>query len=500
MAYQLGPPGRWTRRAAVQLFLALLLCWNASQCFAFSRETFAEGSWRNALSTNRSIAGPQQRRLMAGWLVKKVFFVKTPDMLLTERARVARGMAAGSDYSARYLYGIIFVAGKHTAELPSTIDTTMEDIMIAFFRLFNVETLNFPHQWYAINSSLERAYTHAMQAAMRQHVAEQNDYNEDPDREKPLELSVPELTWMVGQQLRDIHWLFDGNTFHQRGSPVVPEVLTDRHLGFLRSLPYNVLRVAHGIMREEPTASVAFLIEELKKRGITTITKFLNQTNFLDLLMMTSVVDETFTQIDIINEYVKNWKVFRDGKISPPSIPLGNGREKLLETLQSKKTDKNQYPKCPTMKCYVESVWAARAEHPVDSDKNQQQQEEEEEKKPKTANFNELMVKKTDSNALKVVAIGNTGHDEYPKSGGVRKKLMRFFRLNEFEALVNGLKMWHEREGADIALGLGDFLRSPGMLSVSDSSYIQKWEDIFVKVRPQISPYYRKWNMEVIRS
>ncbi|CDJ30066.1 serine/threonine protein phosphatase, putative [Eimeria mitis] len=52
------------------------------------------------------------------------------------------------------------------------------------------------------------------------------------------------------------------------------------------------------------------------------------------------------------------------------------------------------------------------------------------------------------------------------------------------------MKLWHEQESVDIALGLGDFLQPPGMLSVKDPGLKEKWHDIFIKDAGLNIPWY----------
>lgn len=426
--------------------------------------------------------GLSPRRLMVGWTIRKFFINKTPEALLGERAKSLRFMAPGCDYGLQFLYSAILVAGKHTAAHSALIDTSVEDILVAFFRLMDLGSSRFPLQWYAIETALKRSHTRAIQAALRRQQAEQQDYDSDPDRERQLELTVPEYTWFLGQQTRDVEWFFDGNTFHKRGAPSIPEKLTDHDLGFLKSLPFNVLRVARGIKRAEPSKTVSHLLDELAQRGVTTVNDFFLKTNFLDLLFSTNVIDETFLQLDILSEYIANWEAFKAKKLLPPSIPLGTGQANLLETLMSKKSAKEKYPKCPTLKCYVESVWSQRAEHPIDKE-DKRREKGEKKKEPSSEPFAELQIKKTTANSLKLVAIGNTGHDTYRKSKDLWSRFKKIMRANEFEATVEAMKQWHQREGVDIALGLGDFLKAPGIFSVRDPDYKTKWHDVFVRVR-----------------
>ena len=427
--------------------------------------------------------GLTPRRLLIGWTLRKFFFVKTPETLLAERARSLRAMAPGCDYGLQFLYSAVMVAGKHTAARSALIDTSMEDIMVAFFRMGGFESNRFPLQWYAIETALLRSHARAIQMALRRQQAEQQDYENDPDREKPLDLTVPEYVWMLGQQSRDAEWFFDGSTFHKRGDYSIPEKLTDRDIGFMKSLPFNIIRVARGIERETPTKTVAHLIEELRQRGVTTLNDIFVKTNFLDLVFSTGVMDEMLLQADILSEYISNWEAFKANELTPPSIPLGSGLPDLLKTLTSKKTTKEKYPKCPTMGCYVDSVWTQRAEHPIDKEDKQKDPNEEKKKDHSSESFTELLIKKTTANSLKVVAIGNTGQAKYDKTRGFWNRLKGALKLNELEETVQAMKSWHEREGVDIALGLGDFLKPPGMLSVRERGLKEKWRDIFVEVR-----------------
>lgn len=482
MAAPERPP--WRRRLLILPLSAFCLfffftCLIAIQAYA----SLYRPSAFPAFSSERPGLSP--RRLLVAWTVRKFFLVNTPETLLAERAKSLRVMAPGCDYGLQFLYSAVLVAGKHTPARSALIDTSVEDIIVAFFRIANLDKGSFPLKWYALENALKRSHTRAIQTAMRRQQAEQQDYENDPDREKPLDLSVPEYTWMVGQQARDSEWYYDGNTFHKRGDFVIPEKLTEHDLGFMKSLPFNVLRVAKGIERENPKASVAHLIKELEHRDVRTANDFFLKTNFLDILVSTNVIDETFLQIDIISEYVKNWEAFKAKEVIPPSIPLGAGYPDLLKTLLSKKSAKEKYPKCPTMKCYVESVWTQRSEHPIDKEDKQKQKEQEEEKKKEQPSepFAELMVKKKTSNALKIIAIGNTGHDTYRKTKGFWGALKRFTKVNELERTVEAMRQWHQREVADIALGLGDFLRLPGITSVREQEYKTKWHDVFVGVR-----------------
>lgn len=430
-----------------------------------------------------SSPGHTPRRLLVGWTIKKFFLAKTPETLLTDRTRTLRSMSPGCDYGLQFLYSAVLSAGKHTAARSSLIDTSVEDIMVAFFRLAEIEKAVFPLQWYAIENALNRSHQRAIQTALRRQSALEQDYDSDPEREKPLDLTVPEYTWLLGQQVRETDWFFDGNTFHKRGgASSVPEKLTDHDLGFMKSLPFNVLRIARGIQRQEPTKTVAHLISELAQRGVKTGTDFLLKTNFLDLLFSTSVIDETFLQLDILSEYISNWEDFKTGDILPPSIPLGTEQVNLLETLMSKKSTREKYPKCPTMKCYVESVWSARAEHPIDREAKQNE-EEDPKKKPSSEPFAQVEIRKTTANSLKLVVIGNTGREKYLKPKGLWGGVRNLLKMNEFVSTVQAMKEWHQRESVDIALGLGDFLNGRGLLSVRDPDLKTKWHDVFVEVR-----------------
>ncbi|KAL8275986.1 hypothetical protein Esti_000102 [Eimeria stiedai] len=399
-------------------------------------------------------------------------------------------MAPGCDYGLQFLYSAVLVAGKHTAARSSLIDTSMEDIMVAFFRLAQLDKVVFPLQWYALENALKRSHERTIQTMLRRQQAEQQDYENDPDREKPLELTVPEYTWMLGQQTRDVEWYYDGSTFHRRGAVTIPARLTEHDLGFMKSLPFNVLRVARGITREEPTKTVEHLIGELAQRGVTSAGDFFLKTNFLDLVFSTSVIEEMYLQLDIISEYIKNWEAYKSGEFAPPSIPLGGGQGNLLETLMSKKSAKEKYPKCPTMKCYVESIWTQRTEHPIDKESDRQQEQEEEKKPPPSEPFAVLQIRKTTANSLKMVAIGNTGHDTYKKTTGFWGRLKRWVKMNEFEATVEAMKKWHQQEHVDVALGLGDFLAAPGITSVRNEAFKTKWHDVFVKEAGLDIPWY----------
>ncbi|KAL8428306.1 hypothetical protein ACSSS7_007317 [Eimeria intestinalis] len=486
----IGSPPRWRWSPPLRVRWLMLIL-QAAFVFSF----ISSASCRAAFGGGSAFAegpGMRPRRLVVGWTIRKFFLVNTPETLLGERARSLRVMAPGCDYGLQFLYSAVLVAGKHTAARSSLIDTSMEDIMVAFFRLAQLDKVMFPLQWYAIENALNRSHERAIQTMLRRQQAEQQDYENDPDREKPLELTVPEYTWLLGQQHREVEWYFDGNTFHRRGGAVsVPERLTELDLGFMKSLPFNVLRVARGIARKEPTKTVAHLIKELAQRGVTSASDFFLKTNFLDLMFSTSVIEEMYLQLDIISEYIKNWEAYKSGEFSPPLIPLGGGQGNLLETLMSKKSSKEKYPKCPTMKCYVESIWTQRAEHPIDKEANREQQEQEQEKKPPPSEpFAVLQIKKTTANSLKMVAIGNTGHDTYKKTTGFLGRLRRWMKMNEFEATVEAMKNWHEKEHVDVALGLGNFLAPPGMISVRDDAFKTKWHDVFVKEGGLDIPWY----------
>ncbi|KAL8427582.1 hypothetical protein Efla_005757 [Eimeria flavescens] len=489
-----GSPSRgwWPQRGAALTVFSLLLV-------AFILSAVNQASCRAAVGGGGSALaegpGLRSRRLLVGWTIRKFFIVKTPETVLADRAKSLRFMAPGCDYGLQFLYSAVMVAGKHTAERSSLIDTSFEDVIVAFFRVAKLEKFVFPLQWYAIENALKRSHERAIQTALRRQQAEQQDYESDPDREKPLELTVPEFTWLLGQQTRETYWFFDGNTFHKRGATTIPDKLTDHDLGFMRSLPFNVLRVARGIEREEPTKGVAHLLSQLAQRGVTSASDFMLKTNFLDLLFSTNVIDEIYLQLDILAEYISNWKAFKAGDLLPPSIPLGgDDQQNLLETLMSKKSAKEKYPKCPTMKCYVESVWTQRAEHPIDKEANrkqqQQQQEEEEKKPPPSEPFSVLQIRKTTANSLKLVAIGNTGHETYRKTQGFWGRVKRFFKMNEFEQTVAAMKKWHEQEAVDVALGLGDFLSPPGITSVRSLDYKTKWHDVFIKEAGLNIPWY----------
>ncbi|KAL8448260.1 hypothetical protein Emag_004028 [Eimeria magna] len=480
------PRWRWSPRWRVRSLLLIL-----QVAFLFSLIPFS--LCRAAFGGSSALAerpGLTPRRLLVGWTIRKFFLVNTPETLLGERSRSLRAMAPGCDYGLQFLYSAVLVAGKHTPARSSLIDTSMEDIIVAFFRLAQLDKVVFPLQWYAIENALNRSHERTIQSMLRRQQAEQQDYENDPDREKPLELTVPEYTWMLGQQHREVDWYFDGNTFHRRGAVTIPERLTEHDLGFMKSLPFNVLRVARGITREEPTKTVAHLMSELAQRGVTSASDFFLKTNFLDLVFSTSVIEEMYLQLDIIDEYIKNWESYKSGEFAPPLIPLGGGQGNLLETLTSKKSAREKYPKCPTMKCYVESVWTQRAEHPIDKESNKQQEQEEEKKPPPSEPFAVLQITKTTANSLKMVAIGNTGHDTYKKSTGFLGGLKRLVKMNEFEATVEALKNWHQQEHVDIALGLGDFLAAPGISSVRGDAYKTKWHDVFIKEAGLDIPWY----------
>ncbi|CDJ40509.1 hypothetical protein ETH_00019725 [Eimeria tenella] len=265
----------------------------------------------------------------------------------------------------------------------------------------------------------------------------------------------------------------------------------------MRSLPFNVLRVARGVQREEPTAAVAHLQQELLLRGVRTPRDFLLKTNFLDLLFSTSVLEEAFLQLDVLEEFVRNWEAYRGGQVGPPAIPGAPGAPgapELLKTLSSKKTPRERAPKCPTLLCFVDSVWAQRAEHPLDRQQQQKTEKGEEvPKEPSSEAFAELQFRKTSSNFLRVVAVGNTNGAAYGGPGGPRGPwgaLKRGLRLTELEDTVQALRKFHQEHNVDVALGLGDFLKPPGAFSVADEAFRTRWHDIFVRDGGLDIPWY----------
>ncbi|CDJ62760.1 Membrane skeleton protein IMC2A, related [Eimeria necatrix] len=409
-------------------------------------------------------------------------------------------MAAGCDFAQQYLYTAVVAAGPHTAAATAAVDCSMEDLLVAFLRSSNWEKEVLLLQWVGLHAALQRAHARVLQQLLRRQQQEQQDFEEDPDREKPLELAAAEFGWLLGQQQRETEWYFDGNTFHKRGFFEVPEKLTDKDLGFLRSLPFNVLRVARGLQQQQPTAAVAHLQQQLQLRGVRTPRDFLLKTNFLDLLFSTSLLEETFFQLDVLEEFIRNWEAYKEGKVGPPAIPGAPGAPggpQLLQTLSSKKTPRERAPKCPTLLCFAESVWAQRADHPLD--KQQQHKSEKGEEVPKetsSESFSELQFHKTSANFLRVLAVGNTGGAPYGGPGGPGGPrgpwgaLRRALRLNEFEDTVRTLRDFHQKHNFDVALGLGDFFKPPGVFSVRDEAFRTRWRDIFVKDAGLDIPWY----------
>ncbi|CBZ54094.1 hypothetical protein NCLIV_045270 [Neospora caninum Liverpool] len=359
---------------------------------------------------------------------------------------------------------VVFVAGRHTAALSASFHTTLEDVLILFFRWFDdTKTTRWARQGLITMESLKRQHTRYGSQMAKDYTKKQEEPEEDEEKKKQKVQPVKVYAGLGACQRRNRHWIFDGNTFHRRGGEAfhIPDELTENDVNFMRGLPFSVIRVAQGIFASEPPASVHRLERELKIRGVTTIEKLLSRTNFFDLFVLFDVFDETLSQIDVLREYHKNWQKYKSGKFSPPQIPLGEWKEKrtMEELLLDDNYAETDFPKCTTLKCFMQWTWRKTPEKTIE-------------------------VSKKNVNALKLLLVGSAGRGTSYTPLSERKKMSFLKKAGDFQDLehtVDALKDWHQREKADAVLGLGDMLGLPGATTVRDERFQKRWHDIFVK-------------------
>ncbi|KYF43461.1 acid phosphatase [Toxoplasma gondii TgCatPRC2] len=359
---------------------------------------------------------------------------------------------------------VVFVAGKHTAALSASFETTLEDILVLFYRWFDdTKTTNWAGQGLVTMESLKRQHTRYGSQMVKDYMKKQEEPEEDEEKKKAKLQPVQFYAGLGTCQRRVRDWLFDGNTFHRRGGEAfrIPDQLTENDVSFMRGLPFSVIRVAQGVFSEEPSASVKRLQRELKIRGVTTIEKLLSRTNFVDLFVLFDVFDETLSQIDVLREYHQNWQKYKSERYSPPQVPLGEWTEKrtMEEMLLDDNYAETDFPKCTTLKCVMQWTWRKTPERTIE-------------------------VHKKNVNALKLLLIGSPGREQSYTPRDKRSNMHFLKKLGDFQDLehtVDALKDWHTREKADAVLGLGDMLGLPGATTVRDERFQKKWHDIFIK-------------------
>ncbi|PHJ24043.1 inner membrane complex protein imc2a [Cystoisospora suis] len=361
---------------------------------------------------------------------------------------------------------IVFVAGKHRGDRSAALQATVDDVMMIFFRLFDESKTSWPLQSYVMEAALFREQERYQNQLVQEEIEKRDSQQEDPEIQRSKILTIEVYTQLAGAKRRVRDWLFDGDMFHRTGPEgprlISKETLSERDLGFLRGVPYSVLRVAHGALGEKLPASAERLLRELKKRDVHTAEDILLKTNFADLFVLFNVFDETFTQIDILRGYWDQWRNQKEHNITPPLLPPGEwtGKQSLEESVRDSTFPPTEFPKCTTVTCFMEHTWAQRASDHV------------------------IEVRKSNVNSLKLLLVGNTGVADYADHKERSRfwyKFKRFFWANEFEQTVKALKWWHETEKADAVFGLGDFLGFPGPTSARDERFDKKWYDIFVK-------------------
>ncbi|KYF43460.1 inner membrane complex protein IMC2A [Toxoplasma gondii ARI] len=365
------------------------------------------------------------------------------------------------------LDSVVFVAGKHKADRSAAFHTTMDDVMTLLLRWFNEKDKpNWLLQGFVTEAALFREHVRYQDQMIHEQTQNQSEQQPtDPQAGMDKVLNIEVYTYLAGAKRRVRDWICDGNTFMRTGEEgshaFKQPFLTERDVGFLRGLPYNVLRVARGVYSKRLPASVKRLQEELFHRGIRTLNDLLLKTNLMDLFVLFDIMDESFTQIDVLREFSNRWKKYRAEEVVPPLLPPGNweGERSIEELMRDDHYPSMKFPRCTMLKCVMQDTWSKNA-------------------------VETITVEKKDTNSLKLLLIGNTGIGEY-KSRAERKglwyKLKRFLWTNEFDQTVSALAKWHAEEKADAVLGLGDFLGIPGPLSARDERFTKRWYDIFVK-------------------
>ncbi|PFH34991.1 acid phosphatase [Besnoitia besnoiti] len=357
---------------------------------------------------------------------------------------------------------VVFIAGNHRANLSAAVDVTLEDVLILFFRWFHdSKSTAWPAQGLITMEALKREHKSYGNQMVKEYTKKQEEPEQDEEKKNAKLLPIQVYAQLGVCQRRFREWFFDGNTFHRRGGEAfnISDELTEKDVDFMRGLPYSVIRLAQGVFAEQTPASVKRLEHELSVRGVTTLEQLLSRTNFFDLFVLFDLLDETFTQIDVLREFHRNWEKYRSRKYLPPQIPLGEWKEKhtMEEILLDDHYSAADFPKCTTLKCIMQWTWRKTPERTIEVN---------------------------DVNALKLLLVGSPGREETYRRESTRKQwswLKRAARINDLENTVQALKEWHEREKADGVLGLGDMLGLPGPTTVRDERFRKKWYDIFVK-------------------
>ncbi|CBZ54093.1 hypothetical protein NCLIV_045260 [Neospora caninum Liverpool] len=414
---------------------------------------FAEAAGQSADSLGGSDRLPQERGMQPRRLssIVKKFVVWEP---------VHRLMPSLN------LDSVVFVAGKHKADRSAAFHATMDDVMTLFLRWFNENgNMNWLLQSFVTEAALLRAHSRYQDQMIHEQTQSESERPTSPEDNMNKLLNVEVYTYLAAAKRRVRDWVCDGNSFLRTGEEgrdlAKKPLLTERDAGFLRGLPYSVLRVARGVYADTLPASVERLQEELYHRDVRTVDDLLMKTNIIDLFVLFDVTDESFTQIDVLREVARNWELAREGRLVPPLLPPGTwkGKRSLEDLIRDGHYPSMKFPKCTTLKCVMQETWS---EHSVDT----------------------ISVEKTDTNSLKLLLVGNTGIGEYKhraKRKGFWYSLKRFLWANEIDQVVAALKTWHEKEKADAVLGLGDFFGIPGPLSARDERFSTKWYDVFVK-------------------
>ncbi|PFH34990.1 acid phosphatase [Besnoitia besnoiti] len=361
---------------------------------------------------------------------------------------------------------VVFIAGKHRADLSSVFHTTLDDVLTLFLRWFDTDArLAWAVQGFITEAALLREHVRYQEQMIQEYSDRTSEHHADTERNKNKILSLEVYTYLAAIKRRLRDWSCDGNAFHRTGPEGLQlaqkAILTERDAGFFRGLPFSVLRLARGVYAENPPATVERLREELLLRGVQSLDDLLVKTNFIDMFLLFNILDEAFTQLDVLREFVRSWESYRLEGVVPPLLPAGRweGSQSLQELMSDDQYPSTKFPKCSTLTCVMQHTWAENAS-------------------------DVFTIEKENVNSLKLLLLGSTGISEY-KTGGGRKGLWynvkRFFWTNEFDQTVEALKHWHVKEKADAVLGLGDFLGIPGPLSARDERFTKKWHDIFVK-------------------
>lgn len=360
---------------------------------------------------------------------------------------------------------ITFVAGNHRADRSSAFQAPLEDVLILFLRWFDADKRRcvWPLQGLVSMEALRRVHQRYGQQMVRDFSKKQDEMREDEEKRKSKLRSIEFYTQLGAVQRRIASWFFDGNTFHRRGPEAssIPKTLAESDVDFFRGLPFNMLRVAHGVHSPRTPESVHRLEKELTLRGVNSLSGLLSRTNLFDLFVLLDIFDESFAQIDVLREYVANWRRCDTEGFKPADIPRGTWKEKesLEEFMIDPRRPQSVFPRCTTLKCTMRYYWQKTPE------KN-------------------IQVMKKDVNSLKLLLIGSTGVSSCPpedKRKGWLQRLKKVFSMDVLEKTVRTMREWHEKEKADAVLGLGDILGLPGPRTVQDQVFETKWYNPFIK-------------------